>query len=71
MGLTKAIFAVSVILSFMVATMAFLIVYEEYARHYKSRKEVLKESFKAALFTFVFFIVIGLLLSIILPAYFY
>ena len=70
MGLTYAIFSIAVILSLLGAAMAFLITYEEYVHHYPSKREVWKKALEAAGFTFVFFLVLGLLLAIMLPSWF-
>jgi len=67
MGLTKTIFGIAVILSLLAAAMAFLITYGEYAHHYPNKRDVLKAALEAAGFTFVFFLVLGLLLGLILP----
>ena len=66
-GLTKAVFAITVILSLLAAIMAFLIIYEEYKHHYPDKRQVCKEALKAACFTFVFFLVLGFFLGLILP----
>jgi purine-cytosine permease-like protein len=71
MGLTIAIFCIAAVLSILAAIMAFLITYEEYVHHYPNKTEVLKTALKAAGFTLVFFLALGLLLAIILPFCFY
>jgi len=50
--------------------MAFLITYEEYVHHYPDKRKALKTALKAAGFTLVFFLALGLLLAIILPVSF-
>jgi len=67
MELAYAIFSIAAIFSPLAATVAFLITYQEYAHHYPDRKKVVKASLKAAFFTFVFFLGLGLLLALILP----
>jgi uncharacterized membrane protein len=67
MGLSIAIFCIAVILGFLAAVMAFLISYEEYRRHFLDKKQVWKTSFHAGVFTWVVFLVLGLLLAILLP----
>ena len=47
--------------------MAFLITYEEYKHHYPDKRQICKAALKTAAFTFVFFLVIGVLLAVILP----
>jgi hypothetical protein len=71
MGLAKAIFCIAAILSLLAAIMAFLITYEEYKRHYPDKRRVLKKALETAIFTFVFFLFLGLLLAIILPFWLY
>jgi len=71
MGFTKAIFAIAAIFSLLAAIMAFVIAYEEYKHHYLDRRKVFKASLKAGCFTFVFFLVLGSLLAVILPFCFY
>jgi hypothetical protein len=65
--LTNIIFSIAAILSPLAAVTAFLITYEEYAQHYSDKRDVLKTALEAGGFTFVFFLVLGLLLSVILP----
>jgi len=67
MKLTIAIFCIAAILSPLAAVMAFLITYEEYAHHYHNKPDVFKAAIKTACFTFLFFLVLGLTLAIILP----
>ncbi len=50
--------------------MAFVITYEEYKHHYLDKRKVFKVALKAACFTSVFFLILGLLLAIILPVCF-
>jgi len=66
-GLTIALFFIAAILSLLAAVMAFLITYEEYSHHYPDKQKVLKTALEAAIFTLLFFLVLGLLLAIILP----
>ncbi|OPY07413.1 MAG: hypothetical protein A4E66_02050 [Syntrophus sp. PtaB.Bin001] len=47
--------AIALIFSPVAAAMAFLIVYDEYQRHFTERKNALKIALKAALATFIFF----------------
>lgn len=67
MGLIKALFCIAAVLSILAAIMAFLITYGEYAHHYPDKRKVLKTALEAAIFTLLFFLVLGLLLAIILP----
>ena len=67
MGLSIAIFCIAAILSLLAAIMAFLITYEEYKHHYPDKRQICKAALKTAAFTFVFFLVIGVLLAVILP----
>jgi len=43
------------------ALCAFLITYNEYAHHYSGRKEPLKIAIEAAVFTFIAFVILGVL----------
>jgi len=45
------------------AVMAFLITYEEYSHHYTDKKKPLKFAFEAAIFTFIVFGILSLLVS--------
>jgi len=58
---------VGVIFGFIGSLMAFVITYHEYQKHQFERKRLIKEAFNAALYTFLFYIVImavvGLLIS--------
>ena len=71
MGLTIALFCIAAVLSLLAAVMAFLITYAEYAHHYLDKRKVFKTALEAAVFTFVVFLALGLLLGIILPLSFY
>jgi uncharacterized BrkB/YihY/UPF0761 family membrane protein len=66
-GLTIALFCIAAIFSLLAAITAFLITYEEYVHHYPDKRKVLKTALEAAVFTLLFFLVLGLLLAIILP----
>jgi len=46
--------------------MAFLITYHEYQRHYADKQQPLRIAFEAALFTFVFFMIISAVIGLIL-----
>jgi len=70
MGLTKALFCIASILSLLAAIMAFLITYEGYVHHYPNKTEVLKTALKAAGFTLIVFLALGLFLGLILPLIF-
>lgn len=58
----KLILIVALIFSPFAAAIAFIITYEEYARHLVDRRAVLKISLRMALVTFVFFITVPPLL---------
>jgi len=45
------------------AAMAFLITYEEYSHHYGDKKKPLRMAFEAAIFTFIVFGVLSLLVG--------
>jgi hypothetical protein len=45
------------------AVMAFLITYEEYSHHYTDNKKPLKFALEAAIFTFIVFGILSLLVS--------
>ncbi len=45
------------------AAMAFLITYEEYSHHYTDKKRPLRLAFEAAIFTFILFGILSLLVS--------
>jgi hypothetical protein len=45
------------------AVMAFIITYEEYRHHYKDLKTPIRHGVETALVTFLFFVVMSLLLS--------
>jgi hypothetical protein len=49
------------------ALMAFLITYGEYSHHYADRGPVLREALRTGLFTLTVFLVLGLIVSFILP----
>ena len=70
MGLTKALFCIGAIFSFLATLMAFMITYEEYTHHYTDKRKILKAALEVAFFTLVFFLGLGLLLGFILPLIF-
>jgi hypothetical protein len=45
-------------------TMVFLGAYEEYSHHFKDKKKILKFAIEAAIFAFILFGIISLLLSL-------
>ena len=49
------------------AMMAFLISYQEYLRHFPDKSRARLMALQSALFTFLFFVVIGLVLMLVLP----
>ena len=55
---------VTLVFSPLAAIMAFLIVYDEYRHHYEEGKTPLKMGLRAALVTFIFFILWLLLFSL-------
>lgn len=68
MGLAKAIFCIAAILSLLAAIAVFLIgLREEYKQHYPDKRKMLKTALEPAVYTFIFFLALGLLLAIILP----
>jgi len=45
---------------------AFIITYEEYKRHYPDKKRPLKQAKDAAIFTFIFFVLLSAFIGIVL-----
>jgi uncharacterized BrkB/YihY/UPF0761 family membrane protein len=70
MGLSIALFCIAAVLSLLAAVMAFLITYEEYKHHYADKRKIWKTALQSAVFTLVVFLLLGFLLSLILPFYF-
>lgn len=54
---------IGLILCPIAAAMAFLITYEEYSHHYMDKKQPLKFALEAAIFTFILFAILSLLVS--------
>jgi uncharacterized BrkB/YihY/UPF0761 family membrane protein len=54
---------VGIPLSLIAATMAFVITYEEYTRHFPDRKEPWRHAIKTAIFAFVFFLALTVLVT--------
>ncbi len=65
--LTIVLLCITAILSLPAAVMAFLITYDEYRHHYADKRRVHNAALHAGLFTLAFFLVLGILLSLILP----
>ncbi len=70
MGLSIALFCIAVVLGFLAAVMAFVISFEEYRHHFLDTRMVWKTAIHAGVFTWIVFLVLGLLLSILLPLMF-
>ena len=49
------------------ALMAFLITYGEFSHHYPDRRPVFREALRTAVFTLTVFLLLGLIVSLILP----
>ena len=62
--MTGMFLIVALIFSLIAAVMAFLIVYDEYRHHYEEGKTPLKMGLRAALVTFILFILWLLLFSL-------
>jgi len=62
-----SIMIVWIIFSPIAALMAYLITYAEYSHHYPDRGPVIREAVRAAIVTFLFFLVLGIAVSFILP----
>ena len=63
----SAIFFLWVIFSAIAAFMAYLITYEEYRRHFPERSRAVRESLRTAFATLLIFLVLGLLVTSLIP----
>ncbi|MGO9821158.1 MAG: hypothetical protein ACLPTJ_10970 [Solirubrobacteraceae bacterium] len=59
-------FLLAVPLALFAAMMAWLISYDELSRHFPDRRAAARESLRRALVTFVFFLVLGGLIALVL-----
>ena len=57
---------VGLTLSPIAAAMAFLITYEEYSHHYADKKRPLQFAFEAAVYTFIIFGILSLLMGLVI-----
>ena len=62
----EPVYFIGVLFSPFAALAAFLIFYDEYSHHYSNRKEPLKIALEAAAFTFVVFVILGVLAGLLL-----
>jgi len=60
---------VGVIFGFIGSLMAFVITYHEYQKHQFRGKRLFKEAFQAALYTFIFYIIIMAVVGFLLSHY--
>ena len=58
--------AIGVLFGLIAALMAYLITYNEWIRHYPTKKEPRAMALKAAIITFVFFLVLAIFLGLFL-----
>lgn len=65
---TALIFGATILFSPFAAVIAYIITYDEY-QHHLDPKSVKKQAFQSALFTFVVFIIVGLLSGYIFNVY--
>jgi RsiW-degrading membrane proteinase PrsW (M82 family) len=66
MAFARLSLAISLIFAPLASGMAYLITYGEYIHHYPDKKQPVKMAIQAALVTFVFFIVLSLVVGFIL-----
>lgn len=61
-----ALSAIMIPFSLLASVMAYLITYNEYMRHYQTKKEPRRMALEAAVFTFIFFIVLSFFVGFLL-----
>ena len=62
----EPVYFIGVLFSPFAALVAFLIFYDEYSHHYSGRKEPLKIAFEAAVFTFMVWIILAVIVGLLL-----
>ena len=65
----EPVYFIGVLFSPFAALAAFLIFYDEYSHHFPDRKEPLKIALEAAAFTFVVFVILGVLVGLALSQF--
>ena len=57
------VLSIGIVFGIVASIMAFLITYEEYVHHYIGRQEPLRASFQTALFAFIVFVALSLIVG--------
>lgn len=56
-------FTLGIIFGFIASVMAYLITYNEYQKHQFPRSKLIKVSLESAIFTFIFFLILSVILG--------
>ena len=65
----EPVYFIGVLFSPLATLVTFLIFYDEYSHHYSGRKEPLKIALEAAVFTFIVFVILGILVGLALSQF--
>jgi len=60
------LFVIGLFFSFMAAIMAYIITYREYLHHYLDKRDTFRTAMKSAIFAFLVFLAISILLAVFL-----